>query len=255
MRNASVVLLALLLTCCKFCVAQKPDSARANAFFSGSVSATNNGISIVPSFSLGKPAIIFNLAAGKNRFSVEPDIRFSMGGKPWSFLFWGKYKIIDKSKFHLSTGAHLGLNFRTTDLAIGGDTSRLTVARRYLAAELFPRYLITPHTTVGIYYLYAHGIDPGTIRNSHFLTINANFSNIRLSKQIYMKLNPQFYYLKLDQPGGFYFTSSLTLAKQNFPLSVSSVINKTIHTDIKGGKDFLWNLSLVYAFSKKLKVI
>lgn len=52
----------------------------------GTVSVTNNGISIVPALSLDKPATIFNLSVG-NRFRFEPEFRFSMEGEPWSFLF------------------------------------------------------------------------------------------------------------------------------------------------------------------------
>ena len=74
---------------------------------------------------------------------------------------------------------------------------------------------------------------------------------IKLSNQFFMQVNPQFYYLKLDTQDGFYFTSSFTVAKKNFPLSVSSTVNKIINTNIKGSKDFLWNVSLVYSFNKK----
>jgi hypothetical protein len=65
-----------------------------------------------------------------------------------------------------------------------------------------------------------------------------------------MKLNPQIYYLKLDRQDGFYFTSSLTLAKKNFPLIIQSTINKIIDTHIAGSKNILWNVSLVYSFNK-----
>ena len=88
----------------------------------------------------------------------------------------------------------------------------LTVARRYLAGELYPRVLLTKNISVGIYYLYSHGIDPGTIKNTNFITLNINFSNIKLSDQYFMIVNPQFYYLKLDKEDGFYFTSSFILA-------------------------------------------
>jgi hypothetical protein len=38
---------------------------------------------------------------------------------------------------------------------------------------------------------------------------------------------------KLDAEDGFYFTSAFTLAKANFPLSVSAIINKTIEYSCK----------------------
>ncbi len=251
MRKKPGLLIFILLMLSHLSFSQKTDSTKSVSYFSGSVSVTNNGISIVPSFSLDKPAAIFMLSAGKNRFSFEPDIRFSLSGKPWSFLFWGRYKLVTNDKFQMSAGTHLGLNFRASVLPINGDSSEVNVTRRYLAGELYPRILLTKNISVGIYYLYSHGLDAGTIGNTHFITFNTNFSNIKITDQFFIRFNPQFYYLKLDAEDGFYFTSTLTVAKKNFPLSVSSTINKIINTNITGSKNFVWNVSLVYSFNKK----
>ena len=140
------------------------------------------------------------------------------------------------------------IDFKTSPQLINGDTSETTVTRRYLAGELFPRYSITKNISVGIYYLYSHGLDAGTIGNTHFLTFNTNFANIRLSNQFFMRINPQVYYLKLDAQDGFYFTSSFTVAKKNFPLFISAIINKEINSNITGSKNFLWNATLTYSF-------
>ena len=249
-KNISLLVLAILLLT-NYSFSQKKDSTNSIFHFSGSVSITNNGISIVPSFSLGKPAVIFNLSMRKNRLSFEPDLRFSLAGKPWGFLFWGRYKLVSTKKFRMNSGAHLGLNFRTSFLPVNGDSTEATVERRYLAGELSPNYFLSKNISVGIYYLYSHGLDAGTIGNTHFITFNINFSNIKITDQFFINVNPQLYYLKLDEQGGYYFTSSFTVAKKNFPLTVSSIINKEINSTITGGKHFLWNVSLIYSFNKK----
>lgn len=246
-----VLLLITILHFTHFAVAQKTDSTKNPSYFSGALSVTNNGISIVPSFSLGKPAVQFIFAAGKNRLSFEPDFRFSLSGKPWGFLFWGRYKLVNSDKFKVGTGAHLGLNFRTSVLPINGDSSETNITRRYLAGELTPNYFLSKNISIGMYYLYSHGLDAGTIGNTHFITAGVNFSHIKINDQFFMRFNPQLYYLKLDAQNGYYFTSALTLVKKNFPLSVSSTINKKINSNITGSKDLLWNVSLVYAFNKK----
>lgn len=249
--SQKTLLLITVLNLTHFAFAQKTDSTKNTSYFSGNVSVTNNGISIVPSFSLDKPAIQFMLAAGKKRLSFEPDIRFSMAGKPWSMLFWGRYKVVTSNKFNMNVGSHLGLNFRTSPQLINGDTSTVTIARRYLATELFPRYSLNKNISIGIYYLYSHGLDAGTIGNTHFVTFSTNFSHIKLSDQFFLRFNPQLYYLKLDAQDGYFFTSTLTVAKKNFPLSVSSTINKKINSNITGSKNLLWNVSLVYTFNNK----
>lgn len=251
MKNCCVLYTFTLFLITNNAFAQTTDSIKVESHFSGSVSATNNGISIVPSFSLGKPAAILMLSMGRKRWSFDPDLRFSLTGKPWSFLFWGRYKIATGDKFKMHSGTHLGLNFRTSVLPINGDTSEVTIARRYLAGELYPRFQLTKNISVGIYYLFSKGLDAGTIGYTHFVTFNTNFSHIPLSKQIYLKINPQFYYLQLDEENGWYVTSTFTLAKKDFPLSLSAIFNQTLQSNITGNKNLVWNVGLVYGFEKK----
>ena len=78
MQKHTVLLVVIFLLLAHFSFSQKVDSTKSISYFSGAVGVTNNGISIVPSFSLDKPAVQFNLAMGKNRSSFEPDIRFSL---------------------------------------------------------------------------------------------------------------------------------------------------------------------------------
>jgi len=230
--------------------AQNSDSTNVDSHFGGAVTVTNNGISFVPTFSLGKPAVIFDLSVGR-RLSFDPQFRFSLDGKPWSFIFWGRYKLLKSNKFSFNVGSHIGLPFKTTTETINGVTNETITAKRYLAGELVPNYLFTKDISIGMYYLYSRGIDNGTTRNTHFLTLNASFSDIRLSKQFYMKFTPQVYYLKMDQHDGVYFTSALTLANRKIPFSISSVINKIIQTNITASQNFVWNVSLIYSFNKK----
>lgn len=238
----------ILLLFRQFTFSQKIDSAKSITHFSGAVTVTNNGISLVPTFSLNKPAVMFNFSIGTGRFTFEPDMRFALEGKPWSFLFWWRYRV-RSDKFSLTLGAHPALNFRTQISPMDG--SEMIVTRRFLAGELAPNYFISKNTSAGIYYLYSRGFDKGTPKNGHFITFNSNFRNIKLGKQFFAQVTPQFYYLKQDAADGIFFTSAFSLAKKNFPLSLQSIINKEIKSDIIGAKNFVWNVSLIYSFSKK----
>ncbi len=134
---------------------------------------------------------------------------------------------------------------------INGIPEDVMVSKRYLAAELSPNYFLTKNISVGMYYLHSRGFDEGVTKNVHFLTINSKFSNIKLSNQVYFSFYPQIYYLKMDEQDGFYFTSTFALAKKNFPISLQSIINKVIDTNITASKDFVWNISLIYSFNKE----
>lgn len=102
-----------------------------------------------------------------------------------------------------------------------------------------------------MYYLYGHGFQKNGPGNAHFLTINSSFSNISLTRQFTLQFTPQFYYLAIDKQDGIYFTSTATLAKRNFPLSIQSTINQSIKTNIAGSKKVAWNITLVYSFNKE----
>lgn len=245
-------LLSFVLLFCFPCagIAQQDDSTKKPYHLTGTVNVTNNGISLVPNFSLNKPAVIINMSAGSNRFSFDPDIRFSLSAKPWTMLFWLRYKAIPTGKFRLTTGAHLGLNYKISTLPVNGDSVETNVVRRYLAAEIVPNYFITNNISVGIYYLYSYGLDPGTVRNTNFIVLNTNFSNIRIANKIYAGIKPQVYYLKQDDRQGWYLNASLSLARKNFPLSAGLILNQRLSGNIAGAKNFLWSVGLIYSFNK-----
>ena len=198
---------------------------------------------------MSKPAAVFNMSVG-SKLNFEPEFAFSLEGKPWYFLFWFRYKLVTTDKFKINAGTHLGLNFKDALLPLNRDSAAVKTVDRYLVAELAPSYSITKNISAGIYYLYSRGLDRTANQILNFITVNANFSNIKLTDQFFMRFTPQLYYLNLDDGDGFYFTSAFTLARMNFPLSISSVVNKVIQTDISAGKDFVWNVTLAYSFGK-----
>ena len=195
---------------------------------------------------------MFDINVGNKKLSFEPQFRFSLEGKPWSFLFWWRYKLLNTDKFQVKVGAHPAIAFRTVPtISMNGDTNETVVVQHYLAGEFSPNYFITKNVSIGIYYLYSHGFEEGATKNTHFVTINSNFSNIKLSEQFYMKFNPQVYYLRMDERDGYYVTVTLTLAKRDFPLTLQSIVNQSIKTNIPSRKDFVWNMSLIYSFNKE----
>ncbi len=214
---------------------------------SGSFSLTNNGISLIPSFSLGDPAGIFLGKFARKRFSVEPDIRFSLEGRPWTLLFWFRYQAVESGRFSLRVGAHPALNFRTATVLDDGVEKTINSARRFLAAELAPDYQISEKVRLGAYYLTSWGFDD-TSKRINFVTLNSTISDLGLLGRLYMILSPQVFYLAQDELHGFYSTLTTTLALRDFPVSVSALFNKAIDTKILPEDDFIWSLSLVYSF-------
>jgi len=216
-----------------------------------SINLTNNGISFIPSLSLGKPAAIFNASIGNNKLSFEPELRFSMDGKPWTFLFWWRYKMIDSDKFKFKLGTYPAFSFKESTTNINGVNTVSSSVQRYLAAEFAPNYIASKNLSMGVYYLFSHGLNNGAINNTHFLTVNSTISNIKLSKNYSLKLVPQIYYLEMDYNSGYYLTSTFTINNKS-PFSFSTLFNKIIKTGIASSENFTWNATLTYSIKHKL---
>jgi len=76
-------------------------------------------------------------------------------------------------------------------------------------------------------------------------------SNIPITKDIVARISPEVYYLKMDDKDGVYLNAGFSLSKNNFPISVSGLINKPIQSNIPAEYDLLWNVGLSYTFNKK----
>ena len=249
MKKKLILFMLCIYQCCAI-QSQLPDTTRHPFHFSGSVSVTHNGLSFIPTFSLEKPAAIFNLSMGR-RVRFEPEMRFGLDGKPWSFLFWWRYNLPTTGKFSLRLGAHPAMNFKSQTVTLNGTQQKAIITRRYLAGELATAYTFSKKLSTGVYYLYSRGLDPGSAKNGQFLAVNCSVSHLRLFSDWYLKLIPQLYYLKLDQQQGYFVTSSFSIAKPGFPFSLGAIINKRLQADIAGSRDFVWNTTLIYSFSHK----
>jgi hypothetical protein len=225
--------------------AQGPDSTQKPV--SGAISVTNNGISLVPAFTLDKPAAIFDLSVRKKRFSFEPEFAFGFNeAKPWYFVFWLRYKLVETSKFNMTISFHPGFLFATTNLASNGISKEYFTTSRFFVGALTPNYELSKRFSVGIYYQYARGYN-SDLKQSNFLGVNGNLKDVSLGKKLLISAVAQIYYLKNDDKDGSYFNSTITLAKRDCPFSLSTLINKKVVSNISG-HDFLWNISLTYTF-------
>lgn len=250
-RAVRPVLILFVLFMAASCLsAQVKSDSGPEYHFNGAVNATNNGISLIPTFSLGKPATIIELNAGGERLTFEPQFRFSLEGQPWSFIFWWRYKLINTNKLRMGTGLHPAIVFRETPIMRNGQELKGFVAQRYLAGELNLAYYPAKNIGFGPYILYSRGLETGVVKNNLFLALNVYLTNLRLGGQYYMKLFPQIYYLGMDDKSGLYASATVFFVKQGFPLSVSLIGNRKIKSAIVS-KEFVWNISLVYNFGNK----
>lgn len=216
--------------------------------FNGTITATNNGISIIPAFTLGRPAVFFDLSVGGDRLSFDPMFRFGMNGKPWTFVLWWRYKLVKDKKYTLSAGAHPAFLFQDKEVIVDGELKKMFIANRYLAAEINQMYKFADKFSMGIYYLHGTGFNPTGPKNTDFLALNLVFSNLRMGENYSLRVNPQLFFLSVDENSGTYLNSSFTLSRDKFPLSIQTFFNQKINSSV-AGDDLVWNVSLLYNFS------
>ncbi|QJW90765.1 hypothetical protein HNV11_15945 [Spirosoma taeanense] len=215
--------------------------------FTGAVTVTNNGISLIPTFNLGRPAAIFDVTARRGRFSFEPQLTFALeNAKPWFFIFWVRYKAIETPKFSMNVGVHPSVVFTNTVLPPGGPTGEALTAVRYFVGELAPTYHLSKRASLGMYYLHSRGFS-GAPRATNFMSLTGNFSQIPLVNGAELRIAPQLYLVTIDALKGYYATSAFTLTRNRFPLAVSAIVNQKIQSTIPSD-DFIWNVSLTYAY-------
>lgn len=218
--------------------------------FSGVITATNNGVSLIPSFTLGRPAVFFDLSMGGERLSFDPMLRFGMDGKPWSFVFWGRYKVIKDSRFTLNVGAHPAFIFQERTFMVDGQEETMMAAQRFFAGEIAPMYKVSERFSIGLYYLQGRGFNPVPPKNTNFLALNTVVSDLPIYKDVSLRMNPQLYLLRVDENSGTYVVSTFTLKKDGFPIGIQALINKKIKSQVPSD-DLIWNVGLVYNFSKE----
>jgi hypothetical protein len=165
-------------------------------------------------------------------------------------ILWWRYKILSEDKFKFTIGGHPALAFKSVVADVAGIETVNIQAQRYLAGEISSNYFLSKDISIGSYYLYSRGFETNTTQNTHFLTLNSSFSNIRLTNKLAIRFSPQIYYLKMDSKDGLFLSNSLTLSKKNSPISISALINKVIKTDI-ATKKFVWNATIAYSFNNK----
>ena len=148
MKKVAFLLSILLYSYTSF--AWQTDTVQTPRFFKGQITATNNGISLIPNFSLNRPAAMFDLSLGRGRLSFDPMIRFGLDGKPWTFVFWWRYKLVQQKRFTMSVGAHPSVVFREVSFTdnTGGETLQTEQEGGGVTLAVFVQVLAILSTTV-----------------------------------------------------------------------------------------------------------
>ena len=231
------------------------DSTKAISSFNGSIGITNNGFSIIPTFSLNNPAVIMNFTWRKNRFSFNPDIRLVPDLSKGGLLFWFRYRVIEQKKFSLRLSVHPALTLVRRNVDDKGTSTEITEVLRFLAGEITPSFQINPNWSISAVYLQGNGLQKHGPQLTQVLFLNTSISNIKVGGDFRFQIIPSLYFLSTDGSTGKYFSATGILSNKNTPFILQSTINQTFDSNIANNKDFMWNVMVAYNFSNISKSI
>lgn len=231
------------------------DSLSERMIFSGSLGITNNGFSIIPTFSFNDPAAIVLLSWKKKKFSFDPEIRVTPTGQKGSIILWFRYHAIQSDRFKFRVGVHPAVNWFPSTILQNGVSEDFLRLRRFLAWELAPSYRISKKWSTSLYYLQGNGMQQNGPRTSHFVNLNTTISSINISNNLLLNITPAVYYLFLDGNDGIFFTANVSLGKNKSPFLLQAAINQKIQSNIPATNVFMWNVGIAYTFIKKLATV
>lgn len=214
------------------------DSTKKVWHFNGIIQVNNNGISPVPAFSLGRPALMSTFFIQKGGFTFSPEFNYALDGKPWVVNQWLRYQK-QHERFTFRTGINMSLFFSRNE-----PNMKLN---QYLALEGVVSYKLSAKNSLNLLYWNSHGLDATAVKTGHFISLSASLSKIPVSKSLLLDLKPNLFYLKNTIPFKGVFVSAITsIAHRKFPVSIFFQAVKPIK--VNPDTPFNWNYGLNYIF-------
>ena len=243
MKKVLVSLFILISTIFTTLYAQQ-DTIADKVKINGNIQVTNNGISFVPAFSLGKPAAITMLYITSNRFYYYPEFDFGLNAKPWSIGNRIGYNFIMKGKFNMALGTGLGLYFNRRDSLINNEEFQL---QRYTMAELNFGYNFSATRRIQAFIFYSTALDKVGIKSGEMVMLNFIFDRLMLWKGSYLSIVPTVVWLKNTAPFNGVFVSQVTsFHLVRFKPNLSFQTTLPVYTEPHS--DFIWNVGLNFPF-------
>ena len=215
--------------------------------FNGQIQITNNGISSVPAFSLGKPAGQAFLSLRKGKFSYDPEMACSFNLHPWYINNWFRYRIVDK-KLEFRTGVNGTLFFSDQQISDSSTSGVVIKTQRYVTLELAMGYHVTRSFFVSLLYWNAWGFDQPLI-NGHYISMSAVYTgNTGIPHIKFTTANQVFIINYTGLTDGLFISSQIDISHDKFPISCFIQGVQPLSTNISPYPGLKWNFGVNYVF-------
>jgi hypothetical protein len=210
--------------------------------------ATNNGVSIVPAFSLGRPAYVWVGKMGNEKWTLEPEIRTSYDLEPWSAVVWARYAHQTASGWRYQGGMHYALIFRAVEEEVDGSTLRTYSATRNVGTQFTAFKSLGNGYGVSAFALAAKGVykgAPESLVQLHSIMLTTPKMNVG---KVEIGLTPQMYYLNVFGPQGVFYAGYYNISKQGSPWAITGLFTQPFWKEESlVVAPVVWNIGLTYS--------
>lgn len=225
-------------------LSNKPDTLKTSLSIHGNIQLTNNAISPVPSFSLGKPALLTTLFLQNGRLTFSPEFNFDLEAKPWSVNTWLRYQVIQQEKWDFTLGNNLSLFFKKNNPALTKEEYQL---QRYQAFEFNLGYHFSKMHGINLMYWKSQALDEVGVKNGLFIMLVGQIGDLWSGKNIRIGIRPSLFVIDNTAPFYGLFTSQIsTIYFKKIPFNISFQTVHPHHTEPE--TKFNWNLGVNFQF-------
>lgn len=208
-----------------------------------SFSINTNGVSSIPAFSLGKPAVIASVSLKKNRFSYDPTLAYGLNFKGWFIDSWLHYRLIDRPHFEFRPG----FNFSTFFSDYPGNEGTIRQAERYFTFEFTGILKFSNYKSLVIGYWNDRGQERTSIKG-HFFNLIGQISDFLPARNILLALDFQIFYIDYEGPNdGLFLSPKLSVSIRNKPFTLFCQPIQVLESNIKPNPGFRFNIGLAYS--------
>jgi hypothetical protein len=219
------------------------DSSKTEIEFHGNIQLNNNGISPVPAFSLGKPALMTTFSIKKGRFSFSPEYNMSWDARPWVINEWFRYNIPHKKSYY-----QIGANFSQFFIDKKDERSQITTKmNRYIVGEAMFGTSFNEHLGIRLTYWISRSLDFDGVKQGHFIMASLPISKLGASEGLNLNLTPNLFYINNTIPFKGVFTSLIAnVGYKKIPVRLFGQAVQPIKAD--DSSLFNWNFGMNYSF-------
>ncbi|KPM46762.1 hypothetical protein [Jiulongibacter sediminis] len=214
--------------------------------FHGNMQLNNNGISPVPAFSLGRPALMNTFYIKKGNFTFSPEYNFSLDARPWVLNQWVRYRI-NQNQVYYGLGANFSQFYSRTDSEVNGKKHVEQSMDRYMAFEALVGSQVSEKMGVRMVYWFSTALDPSGVSSGHFAMASVPLGPFGSPQKIHARITPNLFYINNTIPFKGWFTSAIgSLHAGKLPLSLFGQVVVPFQPD--DVSKFNWNFGLNYTF-------